>query len=290
MTRPTPRILVAGGTGFIGSAIARRLRADGMDVSIAARAAGIDLVDPAAVARLGRFDGIVHAACRASVPESRIAPGTFYRDHFLVTLNLLELARATGAQLVLASTYVYGAAPPVPVSEDAPARPDSPYAASRRYSELLCRDYHRDYGVPATVLRIFNAYGPGQRRDFIVPFVVAGALRGRIELAALETRRDFVHVDDIARAVALALERSGRRFDVFNVGTGTSHSLGELAERAARIADRAVEIVCSGALRGLEVPDARADASKAARVLDWRSRIGLDEGLAGMFRAESAGP
>lgn len=289
MIRRTASVLVAGGTGFIGSAVARRLRNDGVDVSIAARATGVDLTDPRAVAGLGAFDAIVHAACRASVPESWSSPAAFYRDHFLVTLNLLELARATGARLVLASTYVYGTAPPVPVSEEAPARPHSPYTASRWHSELLCRGYHRDHGVATDVLRIFNAYGPGQRREFVVPAVVAGALGGRIELAAREPRRDFVHVDDVAHAVALALARSERSYAVFNVGTGTSRSLGELAARVASLSGRAVEIVCSGVRREHEVPDARADVSKAARVLGWRAQIGLDEGLAGLLRAERSG-
>lgn len=289
MTRPVARVLVAGGTGFIGSAVTRRLREDGVDVTVAARSTGTDLTDPGSLANHPRFDAIVHAACRASVPESWIAPGSFYRDHFLVTLNLLELARITGARLVLASTYVYGTAPPVPVSEEAPARPHSPYTASRWHSEMLCRDYHRDHGVATDVLRVFNAYGPGQRREFVVPAVVAGALGGRIELAAREPRRDFVHVDDIARAVALALLRTGSTFDVFNVGTGQSHSLGDLALKAARLAGRAVQIVCTGERREREVQDARADVRKASNVLGWRARIGLDDGLTGLLRSERSG-
>lgn len=282
------RILVAGGTGFIGSAVVRRLRTEGAVVASASRATGVDLTDERAVASLPRFDVVVHAACRASVPESWAAPRSFYRDHFLVTLNLLEHARATGARLVLASTYVYGTAPPVPVSEDAPARAHSPYTASRMLSELLCRDYHRDHGVAVDVLRIFNAYGPGQRREFAVPAVVAGALAGRIELASPDPKRDFVHVDDIARAFALAAGRTSPSFEVFNVGSGTSRSLGELAETAARLAGGNVEIAYTGACREHEVPDARADADKAARVLGWRARIGFDEGLAALLQAEVA--
>lgn len=290
MSPPARRVLVAGGTGFIGSAIVRRLRADGLDVAVASRAAGVDLADERSAAKLPPCDVIVHAACRASVPESWIAPGRFYRDHFLATLRLLEHARQTGARVVLASTYVYGVAPPVPVGEDAPAHAHSPYTASRMHSEALCLGFHRDHGVPVTVLRIFNAYGPGQRREFVVPTVVAGALAGRIELAAPDPRRDFVHVDDVARAFALAAERTPATFDVMNIGTGTSRSLGELAQTAARLAGGRVEIAYTGARREPEVRDACANARKAAAVLGWRARIGLDDGLAMLLREAAAVP
>ncbi len=290
MSAPVRRVLVAGGTGFIGSAIVRRLRADGLDVAVASRAAGVDLTDERSAAILPPCDVIVHAACRASVPESWIAPGRFYRDHFLATLRLLEHARRTGARFVLASTYVYGVAPPVPVDEDAPAQAHSPYTASRLHSEALCRGFQRDHGVPVTVLRVFNAYGRGQRREFVVPAVVAGALAGRIELAAPDPRRDFVHVDDVARAFAQAANRMPATFDVINIGTGRSRSLGELAATAARLAGGRVEIACTGARREPEVRDACADVRKAARVLDWRAGIDLDEGLAMLLREAATAP
>lgn len=283
MSAPVRRVLVAGGTGFIGSAIVRRLRADGLDVAVASRAAGVDLTDERSAAILPPCDVIVHAACRASVPESWIAPGRFYRDHFLATLRLLEHARRTGARFVLASTYVYGVAPPVPVDEDAPAQAHSPYTASRFHSEALCRGFQRDHGVPVTVLRVFNAYGRGQRREFVVPAVVAGALAGRIELAAPDPRRDFVHVDDVARAFALAAGRRSRGFDVFNVGSGESRSVDSVAQAAARLAGGRVEIAYSGAVRGDEVPEARADVRKAARVLRWRAETDFDAGLASLI-------
>lgn len=279
------RVLVAGGTGFVGSAIVRRLRADGVDAIVASRGTGVDLRKERSVARLPRCDAIVHAACRASVPESWVAPASFYRDHLLATLNLLEHARATGARLLLASTYVYGVAPPVPVAEDAPAAAHSPYTASRILSERLCRDYHRDHGVAVDVLRIFNAYGPGQRREFVVAAVVAGALAGRIELATPEPKRDFVHVDDVARAFALAAGRTSPSFDVFNIASGESRALGEVAAAAASMAGHAVEISYTGARREQEIPDARANVRKAARVLGWRAEIGFDDGLAALMRA-----
>lgn len=279
------RVLVAGGSGFIGAAVARRLRAEGADLTIASRSSGVDLADWDAVDALGRYELIVHAAGRASVPDSFAVPRQYYRDHLLVTLNLLELARLSHARLVLASTYVYGRAAHVPAAEEDRLEPHSPYTASKLLAEGLCRDYHRDFGVPVDILRIFNAYGPGQPDAFLVARVVAGAVAGRIELADPTPRRDFVHVDDIARAFALAARRVASGCEVFNVGTGRSYSVDAVARIAARLAGGDVEIAYSGAPRVGEIADACADVAKAARVLGWRAEIDLQAGLAALVAA-----
>jgi UDP-glucose 4-epimerase len=282
------RVLVAGGSGFIGAAIARRLRADGADVTIASRGGGVDLTRWEAVEGLGPFAAIVHAAGRASVPDSFASPRPYFRDHLLITLNLLELARLSGARLVLASTYVYGTAPRVPAAEEHAARAHSPYTASKLLAEGLCREYHRDFGVPVDVLRVFNAYGPGQPDAFLVPTIVAGAVAGRIELADPAPRRDFVHVDDVARAFALAARREAGGFAIFNIGSGESRSAAAVAESAARLAGGAVEIVCSGAIRTAEIGDACADVAKAARELGWRPTIGFEAGIGSLVAAARA--
>ncbi len=281
----TRRVLVAGGSGFIGTAIARRLRAEGADVAIASLAGGVDLARWDAVEGLGRFAAIVHAAGRASVQDSFTSPWPYYHDHLLITLNLLELARLSRARLVLASTYVYGTVPRVPAAEEHDAEAHSPYTASKLLAEGLCREYHRDFGVPVDVLRVFNAYGPGQPDTFLVPRIVAGAVAGRIELADPSPRRDFVHVDDVARAFALAARRAAGGFEIFNIGSGQSRSADAVARTAARLTGGAVEIVYSGAIRAAEISDARADIAKAARELGWRPTIDFEAGLASLVAA-----
>jgi nucleoside-diphosphate-sugar epimerase len=255
---------------------------------VASRSTGVDLGDWDAVSRLGGHAVIVHAAGSPSTPASRATPRAHYRDHLLVTLNLLELARLARGRLVLASTYVYGTSPRVPAAEDDEVRPHSPYAASRVLAEALCREYHRDFGVPVDVLRVFNAYGPGQPDAFVVPTIVAGALAGRIAIADAAPRRDFVHVDDVARAFALAVRRTHGGFEIFNIGSGESRSVDAVARTAARLAGGNVPIVCSGTVRADEIADARADVGKAARVLGWRPAIDFDTGLASLLAAARA--
>lgn len=283
------RVLVAGGTGFLGSAIAGRLREDGALVHVASRSGGVDLGDRAAVSQLPPHDVIVHAAGSPLPRAIRDAPRAGYRDHLLVTLNLVGHARRSRARLVLASTFVYGNAPRVPAAENDEVRPHSPYAASRALAESLCHACHRDFGVPVDVLRVFNAYGPGQAGEFVVPTIVEGARSGRIALADPAPRRDFVHVDDVARAFALAVRRREPAFEIFNVGSGESRSIDSVARAAARLAGRDVEIVYSGAVRADEIPDARADTGKAARMLGWRAEVGFEAGLASLIGAAGSG-
>ena len=280
-----PRVLVAGSSGFLGSAITRRLRLEGAEVATASLARGVDLVRWEAVEGLGRFTAIVHAAGRASVQDSFTSPRPYYRDHLLITLNLLELARLSRARLVLASTYVYGTAPRVPAAEDDAVEAHSPYTASKLLAEGLCREYHRDFGVPVDVLRVFNAYGAGQPNTFLIPRIVAGAAAGRIELADSAPRRDFVHVDDVARAFALAARRTQGGFEIFNIGSGESRGVGAVAMAAARLAGGPVEIVYSNAVRAAEIADARADVTKAARELAWRATVDFEAGLASLIAA-----
>jgi nucleoside-diphosphate-sugar epimerase len=283
------RVLVAGSTGFIGSALVARLRSGGASVTGASLALGVDVTDWNRVAPLDGFDAVVNVAGRTFVPSSREEPHLFFRDNFLVTLNLLELARRLGARYVHAGSYVYGAPRYLPVDERHPTGAHNPYAASKLHAERLCLDYARDFGVRVVVLRLFNVYGRGQREDFLIPKIVAGVRAGSLTLEDPAPRRDFVHVDDVVEAFARSLTWNGASSDVFNVGSGVSTSVEALAEIAVRAAAWPVDVRFIGRSRPSEIPDVVADIGKAAKVLDWRPRVDIEEGIASLVRATEGG-
>lgn len=286
------RVLVAGGTGFLGKAITRRLDQEGVEIRVAGRSTGVDLRDADAVDRLPACEVVVHVAGSGSVVAPGDDPAAERDAHLTITGHLLEHARRCGARVVAASTFVYGTAAGVPAAEDDPVAPHSDYTMTRWRAEESCRAFHHAHCVPVDVLRVFNAYGPHQPASFVIPSIVAGAIAGRIALADPAPRRDFVHVDDVARAFALAARRREPGFTVVNIGSGESRSIGSIAREAARLAGGDVEIAWSGRVRAAEVPDARADIARAARVLDWRPAIRFDDGLAALIataRASSAG-
>jgi len=279
------RVLVAGATGFLGAALTARLARDGATFTGVSRGTGVDLTSWEEVEPLGGHDVIVNVAGRASVPASFDDPHGFHRANFLSTLNLLELARRTGARLVHAGSYVYGTPRSLPVDESHPLAAHNPYAASKIASERLCADYHRDAGVAVTVLRIFNVYGPGQRAGFLVPTILDGIRARTIELADPAPRRDFVHLDDVVDALVRAIAWDHDGFTAINVGSGRSVSVADLVEIAVRASGRDVRVRYENVVRPGEIADVVADVRKAAATLGWRPRVDLESGIATLVRA-----
>jgi nucleoside-diphosphate-sugar epimerase len=282
------RVLVGGGSGFLGGALVSRLSREGSPHVGVSRSTGVDLTCWDQVEALGGFDVIVNTAGRASVPASYQDPRGFQRENFLTTLNLLELARRTGARFVHAGSYVYGAPRYLPIDEAHPLAAQNPYGASKLLAERLCSDYHRDFGVPVTVLRIFNAYGPGQRREFLVPTILEGMRAGRVELADARPRRDFVHLDDVVDAFVRGIAWRHAGCEAINVGSGRSTSVAELVEIAVRASGRDVRVHIRDAARPTEIADTVADVRKAAATLGWSPRVDLESGIAALVRSSGA--
>jgi nucleoside-diphosphate-sugar epimerase len=278
-------VLVAGSTGFLGSALTARLARDGTSFVGVSRSGGVDLTCREQVATLPGCDVIVNVAGRTSVPASFDDPQGFHRENVASTRNLLELARSTGARVVHAGSYVYGTPRALPVDESHPLAAHNPYAASKLAAERLCAEHHRDAGVAVTILRIFNVYGPGQRAGFLVPTVVDGVRAGTIELADPSPRRDFVHLDDVVDALVRAIAWRHDGCEAINVGSGRSASVAELVEIAVRASRRDVRVRFANVARPGEIADVVADVRKAAATLGWQPRVDLESGIARLVRA-----
>jgi UDP-glucose 4-epimerase len=279
------RVLVAGSTGFLGSALTARLARDGTSFVGVSRSGGVDLTRREQVETLPRCAVIVNLAGRTSVPASFDDPQRFHRDNVESTRNLLELARATGARVVHAGSYVYGTPRALPVDESHPLAAHNPYAASKLAAERLCADVARDAGVTVTVLRLFNVYGPGQRDGFLVPTILDGIRAGALELADPAPRRDFVHLDDVVDALVRAIEWDHDGCAAINVGSGRSASVAELVELAVRASGRDVSVRYGHLARPGEIAEVVADVRKAAATLGWRPRVDLASGIAALVRA-----
>jgi len=307
------RLLVSGGAGFIGGATVERLLAAGHEVVVVdacsegptsarqkratlarlATRAGFVHVDADILAgaelagAVGPLDGVVHLAACSSVAPSMAAPAEYARVNVLGTCRVLELAAATGAtRVVLASSSsVYGDAGGAPQHEGLPATaPESPYGASKRAAEMFVASWAAGHGARATALRFFTVYGPGQRPDMVVHRFMHAIARGEPVRIRPRTARDFVHVDDCARAIELALERGGPSYDVFNVGRGVATPLEELAHRVAATIGKPLVVGEPPAAWSGDVGHTVADTRRAAEGLGFGAAIDLDVGLASAWR------
>jgi len=241
-----------------------------------------DVADPSAVAPLVvSADRVVHAAAESFVDRSIEDAGAFVRTNVLGTQVVLEAClRAERPVLYLSTDEVYGSVRDGAFTEDDPPLPNSPYAATKAGGDLLCRAYRVTYGLPVTVVRGTNAYGPRQHAEKAIPTFVLAALSGR-PLPVYgdgSNRRQWLHVRDFARGVLAVLD-GGEDGAVYNIGGGHEVSNLELAEAICDLA---------GAHRSLVsfVPDRpghdfRYDlAWDRLRALGWKPEVGFEEGLA----------
>ncbi|RKD98086.1 NAD-dependent epimerase/dehydratase family protein [Halopiger aswanensis] len=290
------RILITGGAGFIGSNIAEELVADndirildnfssGSRSNVPDEATVIDgdiRTDDDLDRATEDVDVIFHQAALISVEKSMRAPELTHEINVTATVKLLERAREESARLVFASSAaVYGQPESVPISENASTHPTSPYGVSKLAAEEYIQLYVDQYNLDAVILRYFNVYGPGQiDSDYsaVIGIFVEQALNGEeitVEGDGSQTR-DFVHVRDIVQANLLAA--SSDVTGVYNVGTGESVSILELAETVREVASSGSDIVHAAARDG-DIDQSRADISKIQSALDFQPTVTLRNGL-----------
>ncbi len=299
------RILATGITGFVGHHLARVLLEAGHDVSglVLGRDEPVpdgvavqwgDITDPAAVAaalEAVRPEGVLHLAGASSVGASFANPLGTWRINLDGTLAVLEAVRAAEVPprtVVITSGEVYGRVPldALPVEEDTPMQPLSPYAASKAAADLAALQYRIGYGLPVIRVRAFNHVGPGQDARFVLPSVarqLAVAERDGLEqvtlrLGNLETRRDFTDVRDMVRAYALILERGDP--DVpYLACTGASVPIRALVDGVVAAARLEVEVESDpGLVRPGEQPDLYGSPRRLLE-LGWTPAIPLQRTL-----------
>jgi UDP-glucuronate 4-epimerase len=248
----------------------------------------IDISDRTALQPLFAGDGkappfraVVNLAARAGVRPSVTNPWVYYQANCNGTLNLLDMCRRSGvAKFLLASTSsLYGLHNQAPYREDADtSRPLSPYAASKKAAETLAFSCHHLHGIDVSIPRYFTVYGPAGRPDMsIFRFIRRIAEDESIVVFGDGSQsRDFTYVDDIARGTVAALRPLG--YEVVNLGGDREVQLSAVIDEIARLLGKKARIEYRPA-HPADVPSTRADVSKAARLLDWRPRIAIEEGL-----------
>ncbi len=282
------KIAITGCDGFVGKRLVRRLTDSGLTVIRIDLNYGFDITDFNQLEGIEPFDILIHLAARSFVPDSYRDPRNFYRVNVSGTLNVLELCRKFKAKMIFTSSYVYGIPRYLPIDEKHPLEALNPYAQSKVMGEELCQAYHRDFNLNVIVLRPFNIYGPGQNKNFLIPTILRQAKTGKIVLKDPKPKRDMVFIDDHIEAYIKAINYNFAGFDVFNIGSGQSYSVREIAETAAEILPQAIEIEFSGEQRKTEIPETLADIKKIRTVLGWKPAFSLQEGLQKILAEENS--
>ncbi|MFC7157900.1 NAD-dependent epimerase/dehydratase family protein [Halomarina halobia] len=293
-------VLVTGGAGFIGSHLVDALAQDNevhiIDDFSTGRRGHVhpgatviegDVCDPAVVSEvIADVDLVFHQAANASIKRSVDDPSASHRANVQGTLTVLERARRTDARVIVASsTAIYGNPTSVPISEDEPTTPTSPYGVEKLAADHYARLYNELYDLDTVALRYFNVYGPRQAcadySSVITTFLEQACSGQPITIEGDGSQiRDFVHVNDVVRANLLAAT-TDRVGEAYNVGTGRSVSVLELARLVADLTDSRGEVIHVDRRPG-DIQKSRADISKARRDLGYEPSVGLHDGLAAL--------
>ena len=306
-------VLVTGGAGFIGAALAERLVAGGHRVAVVDDGSGGDarrlhgvaafLEADVSDADLGGFlaatkpEAVMHLAAQADVGESLRAPRRGAVVNVCGTVNVLQHSAAAGVRrFVLASTggAIYGNSAPRPTPETCPARPLSPYGASKAAAETYVLAMSPPAGMRYTILRHGNVYGPGRGLSGgpgVVSAFARAMLRGERPVIYGDglNERDYVHVSDVAEAHLHALHADGD--GVFNIGSGRPRTVRDVFAAVARAAGYGGDPVHMEARPG-EQRRSCLDVSRARRVLGWQAAVPFELGIAqtvASLRADAAG-
>jgi UDP-glucose 4-epimerase len=298
------KIVVTGGAGFIGSALARALVARGDDVSVldnfstgkrenlqdlAGQLAVVegDILDAALLDRVfAGADVVFHEAAIPSVPRSLAAPLPSHNANATGTLNVLEAARRCQVRRVVyaGSSSAYGEPPSLPVVETMAPAPLSPYAVSKLAGEHYLRVYARVFGVQTVTLRYFNVFGPRQDPNSqyaaVIPRFITAALDGRSPTVYGdgEQSRDFCFIDNVVEANLRAADADGASGKVFNIACGTGTSLNRVLALLGEALHRPIAAHYEPGRAG-DVRHSLADISQAKTVLGYTAAVNFVAGL-----------
>lgn len=300
------KVLVTGADGFIGSHLTQALLARGCKVRALCiynsfnswgwlddvRHPNLEIVtgdvrDAAFCRHVTRdIDTVFHLAALIAIPYSYIAPQSYVDTNVTGTLNICQGAMDNGCRrvIVTSTSEVYGTAQYVPIDENHPRQPQSPYSATKIGADAIALSFHNAFALPVVLARPFNTYGPRQSARAIIPTIISQIASGKrsIKVGDLRPTRDFNFVEDTCRGFIALAEADGIEGEDFNIATGTEISMGDTFNLIAGLMGGGVEFVVDETrLRPAksEVFRLCGDNSKIVSATAWRPQVTIEEGL-----------
>ncbi len=303
------KVLVTGSDGFIGSHLTEELVKKGYQVKAFVYYNSFnnwgwldmlpkdvmknievfqgDIRDPNGVEQAMKdVDTVFHLAALIAIPFSYHSPDTYVDTNIKGTLNVLQAARKleTKRVLVTSTSEVYGTAQYVPIDEKHPFQGQSPYSATKIGADRLAESFYRSFGLPVTIVRPFNTYGPRQSARAVIPTIITQLLAGEteIKLGSLTPTRDFNYVKDTVNGFISIYESDKTIGEEINIATQKEISIGQLAEELISQINPRAKIVCDEErLRPekSEVNRLLGCNEKIMRLTDWKPLYSLEEGL-----------
>jgi dTDP-glucose 4,6-dehydratase len=303
------QVLVTGAGGFIGSHLVETLVKAGANLKVLVHYNSrndwgvLELVDKSVLSQIeivsgdvrdsdcireaaSHCDVIFHLAALVGIPYSYLNPRDVVDTNILGTLNILQAAKEFEAERVvhISTSEIYGTAHYVPMDENHPVCPQSPYAATKVAADQLALSFYHSFNLPVAVARPFNVYGPRQSARAIVPTIISQALEKKsVRLGSIYTTRDLTFVADTVEGLIKTCEADDSVGEVINLGSSFEVSIEELVELVSKCLNKPVRIISEERRKRpprSEVERLCSDSTKAQQLLGWYPRINLQQGLA----------
>jgi UDP-glucose 4-epimerase len=305
------RVLITGGAGFIGSALCRELSGQGHEVFVVddlsfgrrelapvddAHFHRVDIRDRSAVMDVlqrVRPERVLHLAAIHFIPYCNQHPVEAADINITGTINVLDACGRAGSvtQVFVASTAAVYPIAEGSIDEDHPLGPLDIYGITKLATEKLANEFHHRTGIPVIIGRFFNAFGPNETNPHLIPEIQKQVRSGArtLHLGNLDPKRDFIHTEDMGRAMSALLNAGLGGVEVFNIGRGIEYSVREIVDAFARQLGEPLHIVVDPArVRKVERMHLLADVGKLKRVTGWEPRWSIDEGVATLLTEDVA--
>ena len=301
------RILVTGGAGFIGSEVVSQLIKKNAIVTVLDNFSSGkkqylpkkknlkiikgDITNERIINRaIKDQEFVIHLAALPFIPDSFYYPADFFNVNTTGSVNLLweSVQSKTVTRFVHISTSeVYGTAQYAPMDENHPTNPHSTYAVSKLAGDRVAFTLHKENGFPIVIIRPFNSYGPQYTQPYIIPEIMNQLLIGKKELTLgnIDATRDFTYVSDTADAIIRSLDSKKAIGEIINVGSGNEISIKDLAFKISKVAKKKIKIGYDESReRPFDVNRLICNNKKALRLLGWKPKINMDQGLKKLFQ------
>lgn len=275
-------ILLIGYTGFIGKVLNEQLKKNSLNYNIFYFDSKNHRIEDKS--SLSNYDflninHVFHLAGKSSVIESWSSTHDFFQTNVIGTINILEFCKRNKCNLTFLSSYLYGIPKSLPIYETAPLKCMNPYAQTKYLSELNCDFYAKNYNIEIVILRLFNAYGPGQSNNFLIPTIIEQTLSDKQEklfINDLAPKRDFVYIDDIVRALIASINKKS---DTYNISSGISYSVKEIIDIVFKLTGIKKEIIEQNKIRKNEINDLYGNYDKIKKDFNWEPEVSFEFGL-----------